>query len=220
MKLLLLHGAGITSSRNKLNEFKKHFEEGSLVVFEEGSNQQDINNNLVSTQLFYDERLIILENPPVDFTGYTINPNPITLLLWFDREIDSKKPVLEWVKKINGQILYFPENKEVSVFPFLDLLAEGNKKAYLELEKLKKTDFDIQYFIVMIFYLLRNLVVTPKSAKDFVKNKNARLRVNFPKERITKLYRAILETDFKLKKGLIENSQVEFLLVDLFTHQI
>ncbi len=218
MKLLLLHGAGITSSRNKLNELKKNFEEGSLVIFEEGSNPQDINNNLVSTQLFYDERLIILENPPVDFIGYTINPNPVTLLLWFDREIDNKKPVIEWAKKINGQILYFPENKEVSVFPLLDLLAEGNKKAYLELEKLKKADFDTQYFIVMIFYLLRNLVVTSKSAKDFVKNKNARLRVNFPTERITKLYRAILDIDFKLKKGLVENSQGEFSLVDLFTH--
>lgn len=227
MKLHLLHGPGKTGSRQKLIEIKEKFDPSNIVVFEEGSSSKDIADNLVSTSLFSDERLVVLENPPEDFTNYTLYPIPYvpegkessayTLILWFDREVSEKKPIIAWVKKNNGQILYFPESKEISVFPFLDYLGNRDKRAFLEMDNLKKAGYDSQYLITMIFYLLRNLIYTPTIAKDFVKNKNARMRTNFSQEELVDLYKFILETDFKIKSGLIDETQAEFMLVKAFT---
>ncbi len=217
MKLLLLHGSAKTASRKKLIEFKQKFDQNNVVVFEESSDLQVMLGSLSTPLLFSDEQLIILENPSEDFTNFPLIPTPYTLILWFDHEVAPKKPVMEWFK-INGQILYFPEAKEVSVFPFLDYLASQDKKAFLELNKLKNAGFDIQYFITMVFYLLRNLTSTPKSAPQFVKDKLQRQRKSFDLEKITNLYKEIIEIDFKIKSGLLEKSQAEFLLVNLFGH--
>lgn len=225
MKLLLLHGPAINSSRNKLKELRNKFPSDSVMVFEKGEDMGAILTNLQSNSLFEEERLVIVENAPEDFINYTLYPKsdssqasliPCTLALWFDHELSLKKSVLEWVKKARGEIFFFPEAREVSVFPFLDYLTVKDQKAFLELQKLKEAGFDIQYLITMVFYLLRNLAVTPKNAPQFVKDKLVRQRKNFDLEKITKLYRDIIEIDFKIKSGLLENSQAEFLLVNRF----
>lgn len=216
MKLLLLHGPAINSSRKKLIELKLKFDSSESIVFEKGSTDQDITNNLMSTSLFADSRLVILENPAEDFTFQVALDNPLTLILWFDKQLSEKSNILDFVKKNKGEILNFPEVQEVSVFPFLDYLGNNKKEAFSEMDKLKKTGADTQYLITMIFYLLRNLVVTPKSAKDFVRNKNSKMRPNFSPEKLVNLYRFILEADFKIKSGLMENSQVEFAIVNKF----
>lgn len=228
MKPLLLHGPAKTASRKVLIEFKQKFDQNNVVVFEEGSNLQRVLDTLSVSSLFPDQQLIILENPLEDFTNYTssslsdlraegLHPTSHTLILWFDHEVNSKKPILESVKKVKGEIVFFPEAKEMSVFPFLDYLAAKDKKAFLELSKLKIAGFDIQYFLTMVFYLLRNLVATPKNAPEFVRNKLQRQRKNFPLDKVTKLYKEILEIDFKIKSGLLEKEQAEFLLVNKFT---
>lgn len=219
MKLLLLHGSAKTASRKKLIESKLKFDTNNVIIFEEGSNIQNILGVLVTSSLFEEERLIILENPAEDFTDYPLIHNPYTVILWFDHEVSEKKPIMQWAKA-NGQVLYFPEGREISAFPFLDKLAARDKNAYLELDKLKKAEYDTQYLITMIFYLLRNLVATPKTAKDFVRNKNAQMKKNFSAEEITKLYKDVLEIDFKIKSGLLEKDHAEFLLVNLFCQQI
>lgn len=215
MKLVLLHGPGINSSRLKLTSFKKGFDPLDVVVLEEGADMGQVLGSLTTLPLLSNERLIILENPPEDFALLSLIPTPYTLVLWFDHEVSEKKRVMEWVKK-NGQIFYFPEAKEVSVFPFLDYLAAGDKKAFLEMDKLKKAGYDSQYLITMTFYLLRNLVATPKTAPDFVKKKLIKQRARFKSEDIRNLYKDILEIDFKIKSGLLEISQAEFLLVNKF----
>ncbi len=217
MKLLLLHGAARASSRKKLVEIKQNFDPNSVVSFEEGATVKDITDNLMSNSLFTDERLVILENPDENFVlDLSLITNHLSLILWFDHEIPDKKPIMEWAKK-NGEILFFPEAKEISVFPFLDYLANKDIKAFLEIKKLKDANYDIFYFLTMVFYLLRNLVVTPKSAPNFVKQKLEKQRKNFDLEKIKKLYKDILELDFRLKSGLIESSQAEFVLINKFT---
>lgn len=211
MKQLLLHGPAIVSSRKKLSEIKKKFEQDNIIVFEQGTDTGQILTNLQSGSLFGGERLVILENCPEDFTPLTHTTNPLTLIFWFDHEIDTKKYP-------NTEILFFPEGKEISVFPFLDYLGNKSNNAFLELDKLKKVGFASQYIITMILYLLRNLVATPKGAKDFVKNKNARMRKNFSESELINTYQFVLNTDFKIKSGLIEEAQAEFLLVNLFLH--
>lgn len=219
MKQLALHGPAKTASRNKLIEQKLKFDQNSIIVFEEGTDSQTILGSLATPSLFADERLIILENPPEDFVldaSFIIHNS--SFILWFDHEVSSKKPILEWVKKAKGQILFFPEAREISVFPFLDYLAAKDKRAYLELNKLKMIGFDMQYFITMVFYLLRNLAATPKNAPQFVKDKLIRQRRNFTLGKIASLYKDIIEIDFKIKSGNLEKSQAEFLLVNLFCH--
>lgn len=207
MKLLVLHGPAIQISRKKLSEIKQKFDPSSVVIFEKGADPQDILASLQTVSMFSEDRLIIWENPPEDLQPYTVYPNPYTLILWFDHEIKTK---------YKGEMLFFPEAKEVSVFPFLDLLGNRDKKAFVELDKLKKAGFDTQYFITMIFYLLRSLVATPKNAPEFVKRKNAKMRANFSMTELTKLYKFILETDFKIKSGLLNNDQAQYLLVAQF----
>lgn len=217
MKLHLLHGPAIASSRVKLVSLKDKFDNNNVVVFDKESDVQTMLGSLMTPSLLPEEQLIVLENPSEDFVPTTTHyPLPTTLLLWFDHEVGEKKPIMEWVKKNNGQAFYFPEAREISVFPFLDHLANGEKKAFIELDKLKKGGFDIHYLITMTFYLLRNLVVTPKNAHQFVKDKLARQRKNFDLEKIIKFYKHILEIDFKIKSGLLEKDQAEFMLVNKF----
>lgn len=219
MKLLLLHGPAKTASRKKLIDVKQEFDQNNVLVFEEGTDSQVILDNLVTPSLFTDELLVILENPPEDINLNSLNTNDyLTLIFWFDHEINSKKSIIEWAKKSKGEVILFPEAREISVFPLLDYLAAFDKKAYLEVEKLKKAGFDSQYFITMVFYLLRNLAVTPKTAPQFVQDKLQRQRKNFDIKKVIDLYRQILDLDFKIKSGLLEKEQADFLLVNKFIH--
>lgn len=212
MKLLLLHGPAVNTSRSKLLELRKKFHPNNVVIFEGVDDMGSILTNLQSVSLFDEERLVVIENAPEDFTNYTLNPVPFTLIFWFDHEVSEKKAVCQFVKNNQGQIHFFPETKEVSIFPFLDYLGNRDKKAFLEMDKLKRAGFDNQYLITMIFYLLRNLVATPKEAKEFVKNKNERMRKNFSAIELESLYKFVLQTDFKIKSGLLDPAQAEFLL--------
>lgn len=210
MKPLLLHGPAKAASRKKLIELKQKFDQNDVVVYEEGTNLQTILGGLSTQSLFSEDRLIVLENPPEGFVfDLPLATCNLQLIIWFDHEIEVKK----WP---GFEILLFPESKEVSVFPFLDCLALSDKKAFLEADKLKKAGFDIFYFLTMTYYLLRNLAATPQRAPVFVKDKLQRQRKNFPKEKITKLYKDTLELEFKLKSGLVEKDQAEFLLINKF----
>ena len=218
MKIHLLHGWAIDASRTRLVNIKKGFDSNNVVIFEKEADLESINGALMTNLLFSEEKLIILENPPEDFVfDLSLDTGHLSLVIWFDHEISFKKPIMEWVKK-KGEIEFFEEGREISVFPFLDSLAEGNKKAYLDIDRLKSSGFEIQYFITMIFYLLRNLAVTPKNAPQFVKQKLERQKKNFDLDKIKNLYKEIIEIDFKLKSGLQEKNHAEFLLVNLFTH--
>lgn len=216
MKLLLLHGSGISSSRKKLLELKQKFDPGSVITFDPSAQwpAQDPGQIMASLQtmsMFGEERLVIIENPSVDLV---LDLSPLTshlsLILWFDHEIDPKKYP-------KAEVLFFPEGREISVFPFLDLLANKNPEAFLEMDKLKKA-YDSQYVITMVFYLLRSLVYLPAKSSEWVKKKAARQRANFTDEDIKNLYKFILEVDFKVKSGLMEPSQAEFLLVHRFAN--
>ncbi len=210
MTPLLLHGPAISASRRKLQDLRKKFNPETIVVFEEGANVQTILGSLLTPSLFSDQQLIILENPPVDLNlGSLTLHDSLALILWFDHEVDIKK----WP---GYESTFFPESKEVSVFAFLDYLAAKDQKAFLEMEKLRNAGFDIHYLLTMAFYLLRRLAVTPKTAPDFVRKKLARQRTRFSMEDIKNLYKDILEIDFKLKSGLLEKPQAEFLLVNKF----
>lgn len=208
LKLLLLHGPAIEASRKKLIEIKKEFNPDSVVTLEKGTSVGEVLENIQTVSMFGDERLVILENPQ-EIPPLTLDSN-VTLVFWFDREVDPDKI------GVDTQVFFFPEAKEVSVFPFLRLLGGRKKEAFTEMQKLKNAGFESQYFMTMILYLLRNLVSTPKKAAEFVRRNNEIMRKNFTKEELVNLYKSILETDFKIKKGLMEETQAEHSLVSRF----
>lgn len=217
MKLQLLHGPGLISSRSKLQLIKRQFNPSNVVVFGPEANLQEVLGMLVTPSLFADPGLIILENPPENLTlGSSFIIYPSSLVLWFDREISSKSPVLESIKKYNGEVLFFDASKETSVFPFLDNLAYKDQRAFLELHKLKAAGFDVFYILTMVFYLLRSLIFIAENAPEFVKKKLAKQRMNFELVDISNLYEDILEIEFKLKKGLLDTPEAEFLIAGKF----
>lgn len=209
MKQLLLHGPAIKASRIKLQQLKDKFHQDDIVVFDSLANIGQVMANLMEIPMFSQDRLIIWENPPEDFSYQQLLTTNCQLILWFDHQVDTKK----WP---GYEVMVFEESREASVFPFLDCLANKDKKALTEIKKLKDSGFDTYYFLTMVFYLLRNLVITPKNAPQFVKDKLQRQRKNFSQEEITKLYKDILEIDFKIKSGLLEKDQAEFLLISRF----
>lgn len=220
MKLLLLHGPAQINSRSKLLELKEDFKKNDIVTFTVDSNLQDILGTISTPSLLSENQLIILENPPEDLTlPLFSNSDPLSIIIWFDHEVPAKKLILESVKKTQGEIMFFPAEKEASIFPLLDLLANRDKRAFLELAKLQKTHekfSDLQYLITMIFYLLRSLLITPNNAAPFVKQKLDKQRQNFSKAEIEDLYQTTLETDYKIKSGLLDLKQAELQLINKF----
>lgn len=216
MKLVLLHGLAIEASRQKLLSLKSKFSSSNTL---QSSNVSEILASLMTMPLIAEERAIILENPADDLPLNKLSDAmDLTLIFWFDKELSEKSAILNFVKN-KGEVLYFPLEKESSIFPFLDLLASKNPKAFLELKKLQTTHekfSDMQYLITMIFYLLRSLAVTPKNAPPFVKQKLEKQRKNFTSQDIKNLYRFIIESDFKIKSGFLDNTHAEFLVVNKF----
>ncbi len=217
MKVVVLHGPGKTGSRNKLLEIKQKYTDENVVVLPGGVTEMELKSALNTDSLFSEERLVIIENPSESFKLEGLSgAEGVTLVIWLDKDLDARKSLFKSLKEFGAQLLNFPEAKEMSVFPFLDNLADGKKEAFLELKKLNEAGYDSQYYITMIFYMLRSLVATPKNAPSFVKQKLSRQRGRFSESDLTELYKFVLETDFKIKSGLIENDQAQFLLVNRF----
>ncbi len=216
-KLLLLHGQGIINSRKKLIDIKGRYKPEDITVFSGNINIEELLGNLMTINLLAAERLVVIENPPDTLeVKYLDLPDGVTVVFWLDHEVTATKLLLKLVKSLNGEILFFAPDKEVSVFPFLDALGNRDKKAFILLEQLKAEKIDLQYTITMILYLLRSLVAPNDNVPQFVKNKLSKQLQNFSMEGIKANYRFILETDFKLKSGLIEKKQAEFQIVQKF----
>ena len=212
MKPQILHGPVVASSRKKLSEIKQKFSD-NVVVFEKGSDPKVILAELQTVSIFEDNRLVVVENPPVEFLENVLRITyHVSLVFWFDKEIDVKKIPQGF------EVLFFPEAKEASIFPLLDLLGNKKPQAFIELNKTRPDGSDTQYLLTMIFYLLRSLAVPPKNAPPFVKQKIAKQRSNFTDEELVDLYKYVLENDYKIKMGLIEPTQAEFNIISKFVN--
>lgn len=219
MKLRLLHGSGISASRKKLIDLKSAFDSSDVISFDGNANIQEVLSSLNTQSLLSEEQLIIWENPPEELVlDLSLVTSHLSLVLWFDHKLKDSSKILKWAREQKGEVLNFEEGQEVSVFPFLDHLATRNNKSFLEMKKLKDRGLDTYYFLTMELYLLRNLVTTPKNVPPFVKQKLERQRKNYTFKEIKTLYKKLLEIDFKIKSGLLEKDQADFLMVNMFVN--
>lgn len=218
MRLLFLHGPAVSSSRQKLQKIKKEFQDGEVVVFGKEALEKEVLGSLLTVPLLSNKRLIIWENPSENFNPLSkLNLDDTTLVFWFNHEVDRKKPIIKLVQENKGELLFFEEAKEITAFPLLDLLANRDKKAFLEIRKLKLAGFDTQYFITMVLYLLRRLVLPTSKLSAFLKQRVENQKKNFSLKQLIELYEFVLNLDFKIKNGLLEKDQAEFLLIRKFT---
>ena len=216
MKLHLVHGPAISESRKKISEIRNGFETDNIISLE-NPNAAQVTELLLSLSLIDDNRLFIFENPPKDlYFKKLFLTDDLTVIFWFDDDLTEKDQLLRWVKQQKGQIINFPESKEITAFSFLDALGYKDKKAFLELERLKKAGFDTQYIITMVYYLLRSLAQDNKKMPPFVQKKILKQRQNFSS--IKDLYKLVIENDFKIKNGLLNEQQAEFNIISAFVH--
>lgn len=199
--LILLHGPAISASRAHLLRVRANFSIDDVLVLEKDVTFGELTSALVNASLFSRERLVVVENPGDDFALTSI-PDDITLVVWLDHEVSETKPIVKSIRALKGQVINYPESKEASIFPLLDLLTAHSNQAYAELVRIKQAGFGLQYIIVMILYLLR-------------KELKAQRR-HFNREQIIYFYKQVLEVDFKLKSGLLDEDQAQFELVGMF----
>lgn len=200
MKLILVHGNFQDALLKKVSEIKKGFD--SLSISEISGIQTF---SFSSPSLFSQKRLIVLENPDIKMVEQSVAQNDpdLTILIKFSKNLEKTSPVLKKVLEVKGEILSFDETSETSIFPFLDMLGNKNPRSFIEFEK-NYNEMGGQYLLTMLAYFLRRMVQKPKLGSDFMRQKIESQKKNFSLKKITNLYRDIIETDFRVKQGLIE----------------
>lgn len=200
MKLILLHGSQQVAVANKLTEIKKKFDSLSVTEIPDSFNPQ------VSTgSLFSQNRLVILENPDLKSVEKALNesdPN-LTIVLKFSKSLEKSSPIFKKLSDAKVEIFVFNDIEQNTIFPFLDMLGSKNKSSLKEFEK-NYNEFAAQYLLTMLAYFLRRMIQKPKSTSSFMLQKLESQKKNFPKDDIRLLYKEIIETDFKIKQGQID----------------
>lgn len=215
--LILIYGNGLVGISRKVSEIRSKFDPLNTQEFV-GKNlsfPQTI-TELSSGGLFGGQRLVILEDfdEQIDLNRLP-NDSSLTVVLVIKKSLTSASNLIKQASRVQAQTFNFTEAGETNIFPYLDLLAEKNPKALDHFDELL-SEWGGQYLLTMIFYLLRRMVQNPKKSPTFVQQRITRQKQNFPLKKITELYRAGLETDFKIKSGVMEEKIAMTLLVNQF----
>lgn len=205
MPILIYHGNGLIAMSRAVSAIKAKFEQVAISEFN-GKTQtiEQVLMGVATQDLFSPSRLILLENftDKTDITKLTADSST-TVVLRHSKPLAASSVLLKSAKEIKAQIQEFSEAEEVSIFPFLDLLGEKKPAAFAQFEKVY-AEYGGQYIFTMLYYFFRRMIVTPKKTPSFAMQKLERQKSNFPLEKIQTLYQMTLETDFKIKSGLIE----------------
>lgn len=202
--IILIHGNALVSISQKISQLKKGYNPLSvseLSVKSLGWGQVIL--DLSNSSLFDEKRLVILEQIDVssEIDDLPDSPN-LTVVLKFTKSLPSTSKILKSAILKKAQIILLSERDEVAIFPFLDGLAEKKTNVLQDLDEIL-VEAGGQYLLTMIFYMFRRLIVSPKSLPPFVFKKIENQKRNFPQDKITYFYKRGLETDFKIKSGLI-----------------
>lgn len=210
MKLILVHGSLQDALLKKIATVKKEFDTLSITE----SSEFSPGFSFASPGLFSEKRLVILENPDIKLVekALTETDPDLTILIKFSKTLEKSSPILKKVVEAQGEIVNFDESSQTSIFPFLDLLGNKSKNSFKEFEK-NYSEFGGQYILTMLAYFLRRMIQKPKSSSSFMLQKLQSQKKNFSIEKIKILYQELIETDFKIKRGLIEEKLAVTLLV-------
>lgn len=216
MKIYLIHGRALVSINNKVRQLKESFSGLEITEFSGRQNTFfQILPDISTGGLFSEKRLVILEEFNDIEAGKLPEEENLTLILKFLKTLPANTKLYKDLKEKKVEIVELSEKDEVSIFPFLDKLAEKNQSALKELD-LFLDSFGGQYVLTMLTFLLRRFILIPKNLPQFVVQKIQRQSKYFTLERIEELYKEVLETDYKIKSGLINEKIGVTLLVQKF----
>lgn len=209
MKIILIHGNLPEAVFSEVNSIKTGYDPLSVTEVEAGGDF-----DLSSTSLFSEKRLIIFDSPDIKLIEKLEGDNSpgLTILLRYSKPLEKSSPVIKKAGEMKAEIFSFEERNQSTVFPFLDFLGNLNPKAYGEMEK-NYRESGGQYLITMLAYFLRRMILN-KTTSDYMRSKIEQQKRNFSKETITRLYRDLIETDFKIKRGLIDDKTGILLMVE------
>lgn len=204
MKIIILYGAGEVGKRNYLLKIKKEFAPDQISQIDlKQESVADLELKISSGSLFENgERLVVAENVPdkMDLEILKKTNMNVTLILMAGHP-QLSAPILQTAKKIEAKIYSFEGEKELTAFPFLDNLIEGKKAVFLELDKLFIA-YGGMYILTMIYYLLRRNIL-PLPTSDFMKQKIQKQKQELSLKDFETFYQKTLETEFKIKSGLL-----------------
>lgn len=206
MRLIILHGNGLVGTLNRVSQIKKTFDKLSVTELDfKQTHLKSLLLDLLTPQLFSDKRLVVVNNIDNEFDLEELpqHDQNLTIILRFTKALTSNNKILKNARLIKAEVILISEQEEVSVFPFLDKLAEKKVEAIIDFEKLYK-NFGGQYLLTMFFYMLRRFILIPKNLPPFVLKKLEIQRRNFNEQVIKELYKQALETDYKIKNGLAD----------------
>ncbi|MDO8570026.1 MAG: hypothetical protein Q7R97_00385 [Candidatus Daviesbacteria bacterium] len=222
MKIILLFGPGEVSKRNSLLKLKKEFSGAQISLLDlKQDSIADLELKIFSGSLFETgERLVVVENVPDKMDLETLRQaqgrqsGQVTLVLVAGHPAVTSV-ILKSAKKLEVKIYNFEGEREITAFPFLDNLIEGKKQVYLELEKLL-LEYGVMYVLTMIYYLLRRNIL-PLPSSDFMRKKIQKQKIEFNEKDFENFYRKTLETEYKIKAGLMPEQVALTCLVRQFT---
>lgn len=211
MKICLVFGTDISLINKRVDLIKLKYSDYEVSNLSSVTSQKELQLELASESLFSAKRLLVLADPKEELVLDLLPDKETTVLLIIVNDtLGKKSTLLEPSKKHQIEVVSFLKGEEVSVFPFLDALFEKKSSTFKDLEKLE-TLFGGQYLLTMIGYGLRRMILPQKS--DFMQQKINRQKRSFDLAKIRSVYLALLETDFKIKSGLLEEKLGLSLLV-------
>ncbi len=212
MKIIVLYGVGEVGKRNEALKIRKQFSPDNTTQIDlKGAPLRELEMQLASPSLFItDSRLIVVENVPDSLDLQKISGDSGLTLLIVANSPKAESTLLQSAKKSAAKLLLFEGEKELTAFPFLDALIEKKKVSFMELHKLM-SEYGGIYTLTMVYYLLRrNLLPLPSS--DFMRKKILSQKEKYSPQDWINLYRQTLETEFKIKSGLMtEDFGLDFL---------
>lgn len=218
MNIFLLYGPGEVAKRSQLIKIKHQFDPASISVLDlQQVKPVELDNLLLSTPLFFDQRLIVVENTQASFDLEDfdrLSSNTSSTIVFVSSALPTNSKLLITGRKLGCKIICFEEEKKLLAFPYLDSLIEQRQEVFLELEKLR-VEYGGMYIISMIYYLLRRNAL-PLPAGSFIKQKIRRQKEKFSTSSLQAFYKQTLETEYKIKSGVLDERLGLTKLTDFF----
>ncbi len=222
MRVIILDGDNAVIKRQKLSDIKSSFEREAISQFSlKTTSFEQLLMELRTPSFFSDKRLVIAEDvdeKKIDL-GRLEKDEAVTLVLLINKEVSATalNKLKGEVGKIKLELVSFAQPQDKSIFQFLDLIGDKKVQALGEVEKLYG-QFGGQYLLTMLIYFLRRMILPGKGGSGFMADKIKRQKSNFSQDALQSYYKLVLETEFLIKTGKVEEKTALLLLVEKMIH--
>lgn len=202
--IYVIHGVDVVASRKRLGELRGEYSADDIQIFSAKEIEYSQFPLLFSTMsMFGEKRAVIVEgkldSKEVDVAS--VMKSDVDLIVWVGEKLRANDGLLTMVKEAKGQVDFFEDKVDLTIFPFLDAVASRNRRAALtEYMKLLKSKSEPIYLLTMLVWQFRNIIV-PENASGFVQKKAMDAKNRFSFDELRKIYYQLLQMDVAMKTG-------------------